>query len=387
MEIQEITKYIDFLLSISLLKCNNPQDADDLVQETILAALTYLSSGKKIKDYKAWLSAVLNRKFYDMLRNKYKVPTVTIADGIDVIEEEDFTSDVIREQEEENVRKEVSFLSQTYRTIIVKHYFLGKSVKQISEELNIPVGTVKSRLDFGRQQLKRGITAMKTYTENSYMPQYLAVQNSGRCGMNEEPMSLTQGDILAQNLLITAYEKPVTITELSKTIGVASAYVEPIVNKLVDGELMKRMGDGKVYTDFIIYHADDWVKYIKEQESFVSKHIDSFLTPLKQAISELQKTCFYSQRLERFMMIQIASDGLYHGIENIHHPQIFPDRPNGGKWIAFGTIRPDNYVIPKEKPGKEEYVLAGMRRTTIDSYLDAHDLKLYNFETTLDPSS
>lgn len=50
-------------------------------------------------------------------------------------------------------------------------------------------------------------------------------------------MSLTEGDALAQNLLILAYEKPLTVSALSKAIGVASAYVEPVINKLVDGEL------------------------------------------------------------------------------------------------------------------------------------------------------
>jgi len=67
-------------------------------------------------------------------------------------------------------------------------------------------------------------------------------------------------------------------------------------------------------------------------------------------------------------------------------PQILPDRPNGGKWIAFGTIYPENYRIPKEKQGKEEYMMSGRRSATVDSYLGSQNLKLYNFETTLDPT-
>lgn len=387
MEIQEITKYIDFLLSLATPLCGNSQDAQDLVQETILAALTYRSRGGVIQDYKTWLSAVLKRKFYDMLRVKYKRPTVTISEDFDLSSEEDFVSDIIRAQEAETVRREIAFLSHTYRDILVRHYFLGQAEQQIATELNIPQGTVKSRLSFGRQQLKKGITHMKNYTENSYAPQHLDLRNSGSCGMNEEPMSLTEGDTLAQNLLILSYEKPLTITELSKAIGVASAYVEPVVNKLVEGELMKRMGDGKVYTDFIIYHAEDYVKYIKEQEAFAATHAEAYFAPLREAIQELKDTTFYSLPLERFLMIQIAASGLYNSQEGIRKPQIFPDRPNGGKWIAFGTIHPENYVIPTEKRGKEEYLLSGRRCTSIDSYLEAHNLKLYNYETSLDATA
>lgn len=168
--------------------------------------------------------------------------------------------------------------------------------------------------------------------------------------MNEEPMSLTEGDILAQNLLILAYDKPLTVSELSKAIGVSTAYVEPVINKLVDGELMKRMGNGKVYTDFIIYHSSDYVKYIHEAEDFAEKHIDAYAEPLKAAIKELKETPFYSERLERFMVIKIASHGLYESMESVREkPQIFPDRPNGGKWIAFATIQPEKYTIPKDK--------------------------------------
>lgn len=322
-----------------------------------------------------------------MLRSKYKHPTVSISEDFEITDNEDFVSQIIRVQEAENVRREIAFLSQTYRDILVRHYFLGQAQHEIAKELHIPEGTVKSRLSFGRQQLKKGITHMENYTQNSYAPQYLAVRNSGICGINEEPMSLTERDSLAQNLLILAYEKPLTITELSKAIGVASAYVEPVVDKLVEGELMKRMGDGKVYTDFILYHAEDYVKYMKEQETFAAHYGELYFVPLREAIKELKATDFYSLPLERFLLIQIAEKGLFNSQKSIRKPQIFPERPNGGRWIAFGTIRPANYVIPENKRGREEYMLSGERCTTIDHYLQAHNLKMYNYESSLDAYS
>ncbi len=383
---EEITNYIDFLLSAAMRKCDDLADAQDLVQETLLAALSYRKRGGVMKNSKAWLISVMNRKYYDLLRRKYQIPSVTIGDGFDIPEDYDISDGIIKEEQAELVRREVAFLAQSYRKIIVKYYFHNKSIKDIAEELALPEGTVKSRLDFGRKQMKKEFEKMEKYRENSYMPQHLALRNSGRFGINGEPMSLTEEDTLAQNLLILAYEKPVTVSELSKAIGVAAAYVEPIINKLVDGELMKRMGDGKIYTDFIIYHASDYVKYIKEAEAFVEKHIEAFTLPFEEAIKELKETSFYSERLERFMMIEIAQDGLYNSMESVREkPQIFPDRPNGGKWIAFATIWPENYTIPEDRCGKEEYGLSGIRCEQIDNYLDAKNLRLYNFETSLDP--
>ena len=382
----QIEKEIEYVLSAAIAKCGDLNDAQDLAQETILSALLYLEKGGTIENTRAFLSVLLNRKHVDMLRRKYRLPTVSIGEGFDVADDTDFAQDLIHSEEAEQIRREVAYLTASYRAVIVKHYFHNRSVSEIADELGLPAGTVKSRLDFGRKQMKKGFEKMEKYQENSYMPQMLALRNSGRFGLNGEPMSLTETDPLAQNLLILAYDKPITVSDLSRAIGVATAYVEPIINKLVEGELMRRMGDGKVYTDFIIYHASDYVKYIHEAEAFTAEHIAAFTDPLKIAIKELKETPFYSERLERFMMIQIASAGLYESMESVREKkQIFPDRPNGGKWIAFATIYPENYQIPQEKQGKEEYMMSGRRSATIESYLGSKNLKLYNFETSLDP--
>ena len=386
MKEQEAQKWIEQLLPQALSKCGNMADAEDLVQETLLVAIAYQASGRAIEEMGAFLHTVLHRKFYDQLRRKYRLPTVSIAMGEELADDEDFVQRILSAEEAERVRREVAYLADSYRTILAEHYFRGKSVKTIAEAFHLPEGTVKSRLHFGVKQLQKGFEKMETYTENSYMPQVLALRNSGRFGINDEPMSLTEDDPLAQNLLILAYEKPVGITELSKAIGVSAAYVEPIVNKLVDGELMKRMGDGKVYTDFIIYQAEDHVKYIKEQEAFAEAYAEPYCNAVKSAIEELKQTSFFNQRLERFLLIYVAETYLYKSLESLRAPQVFPERPNGGGWIAFGTVYPDkNYTAPAEKRGKEEYGLAGMRITSLDRYLDAKDLRIHNYETALYP--
>ena len=237
MQKDDLLKYMDFILSAAIGKCGNLAEAQDLTQETMLAALCACEKNTPVTNAKGWLLQVLHHKYYDMLRRKYQKPTVVIGDGFDVADERDFLEDMLHREEHEAVRREVAFLAEGYRKVILKHYFYGESVEVIARDMNIPQGTVKSRLNFGRKQIGKGLEKMTVYEENSYQPQCLNVSFYGTSGMNAEPMSLVEGDRLAQNLLILAYEKPVTIAELSKAIGVATAYVEPIVNKLVAGEL------------------------------------------------------------------------------------------------------------------------------------------------------
>lgn len=380
----ELQKYIDELMSAAIFKYNSIEDAEDLVQETMTTVFAYEASGKEIHNMEAFLRTVFHRKFCDMLRKKYQLPTVSIAAENDIMDDHDFVHGILCAEEAENLRKEIAFLAASYRTIIAEHYFYGKSIKSLSEALQLPESTIKNRLHFGRTQLKKGMETMEKYTENSYIPQTLVVRNSGTCGWNEEPISLADRDNpLAQNILILSYEKPVSISELSKALGVAAAYVEPVVSKLVDGELMKRMGDGRIYTDFIIYHADDYVKYIKQQEAFAATYSEMYCNAVKTAVHALKQTSFYSLRLERYMLINIAESGLWHSLEDCRTPQVFPARPNGGQWIAFGTIYPHNYTIPAAKRGKEEYLLSGQRCTSLGRYLNAENLKLYNYESAL----
>lgn len=75
MQSSQIQNYMEYLFRIALKKCGNLNDAEDLTQEVLLAALQY---PKEIMDMKLWLSSALNNKYFDMLRKKYKLPTVSI---------------------------------------------------------------------------------------------------------------------------------------------------------------------------------------------------------------------------------------------------------------------------------------------------------------------
>lgn len=58
MPYDEITKHIDYILSIAMKKCNNSFDAEDLTSETILSAIMHLESGGVIENPKAYLLTI-----------------------------------------------------------------------------------------------------------------------------------------------------------------------------------------------------------------------------------------------------------------------------------------------------------------------------------------
>ena len=286
MQSKDLENHIEFLLSAALQKCGNIYDAEDLTQETLLAALSYMARGKEIQDVKAWLLVVMGRKFNDMLRKRYKQPIVSIGDGFDIVDENALIKLNDKDDEAENVRKAVAYLAKNYREVIVRYYMNGQSVRRIASELGIPEGTVKSRLHLGRDHVKKGISDMEKYSKQSYSPITLHVSFSGNPGLDGEPISLVKNDLIARNILWLAYSKPLTVEEIALSIGIPTAYVEPIVQKLVKGELMKKVGN-KVYTDFMLSTLDDMEKHIPAQKKCVHENFELFWNAIEKVLVKL----------------------------------------------------------------------------------------------------
>jgi len=383
---EKIENQIEFLLSAALRKCGNLQDAEDLTQEVILAALLYEANGKHIDNLRPWLVTVMNRKYCDMLRRRYRQPFVSIGEDFDLACDFQFPDDFGRMDEAEYARREIAFLADTYREVMVRYYLEGQGISRIATELGIPEGTVKSRLSAGRSQVKKGIDNMEYYGRQSYRPITLSVSNSGRNGMNGEPGSLVEEDLIVQNLLYLAYEKPVSETELARAIGIPTAYVEPIIRKLVDGELIRRTGN-KLYTDFIIYTMEDMERYIPAQKDFVAEHFQEIWKPYEDCRNMLREArcCRRLSKekwnaLELFSFFHIFDYGLYRAFSDAFQmEQVFPDRPNGGKWIAFGHVREgDSGDGPGQGKSAEvyKYTYGGQNNLWLDHYLGARRIRM-----------
>lgn len=383
MQSNEIEKYVEFLLSAALQKCGNIYDAEDIAQDTLLAALAYLSQGKEIRDARAWLLTVMNRKFNSMLRRKYRQPTIGIGDDFEMVD--DSASVFLAEQDDEacNIRQAVAYLSKNYREVLVRYYMNGQSIADIARELNIPEGTVKSRLYLGRNQVKKGINNMEKYSKQSYSPVTLRVTNSGQWGRNGEPMSLVNHDLIAQNILWFTYERPVSMEEISSALGIPTAYVEPIVQRLAEGELMQSVG-GKYYTDFMISTVKDQERYIPEQKQLVQKHFDVFWSAIEKGLKEIRDKDFYKKcsfdarnSLEMYFAFHCLDYGLHGAFSNIFDTkQIFPDRPNGGKWIAFGNVYFEEFN-PMEHVDLMACAYSGERWVRFENFIGSETIEMH----------
>lgn len=379
---EKIEEQMEFLLSAALRKCGNLQDAEDLTQETVLAALQYEAKGKYIDNIRPWLVSVLNRKYCDMLRRRYRQPFISMGEDFDIACESSFSEDFESMGEFERARGEIAFLTATYREVMVRHYMEGQSVAKIAAALGIPEGTVKSRLSAGRNHVKKGIENMEYYERQSYKPVSLIVRNSGRTGRGGEPCSLVEEDLIAQNLLCLAYEKPVSEAELARAIGIPMAYVEPVIRKLVKGELMRKAGE-RLYTDFIIYTAEDRKRYIPAQKDFAAEHFNEIWKLYTVFWDKLREREFYRRlsdekrsALDWFCFFNIFDHGSYRAFSHAFAAeQVFPERSDGGNWIAFGRILEEDSEQGKITEARK-YSYGGQNNIWLDNYLGARRVRM-----------
>ncbi len=386
----ELTEYADHLLKTAMYMVNNIEDAEDLVQETLVAALVAIHQDKLIEDPKSWLVTVLRRRYYDMLRRKYHKGTVSIDMVGEIPVCDDISERIEHSEEAENIRRCLAHLTDLYRQVMVRYYMRGESVKQIASALGIPENTVKSRLAAGRKHVRKDLT-MENYTKQSYEPETLWISICGRSGINDEPFSLVGSSKIEMNLLILAYEKPVTLPELAGAIGISTAYIEPIVEKLVKGELMKRVGD-KVYTDFIIFDENARTANIELERELADKRYKAVWEIVQRGLEELHDTEYYKQqtpsaaaKLDSFFVVRTVLNSINSVIENKAGNwsfEEFADRPNGGKWHAMGSRYPADYDWEGTYWYKRYYI-DGEYDVGLDSYDGHKRVTLSSYDTML----
>lgn len=377
LDVNNLLLFMDTLFKTALYKTRDADTAEELTQDTYLHTLTALSKGKQIDNPKAYMLSVMNNLFFMKLRQKYKLNTVYYDElPIESVYDESGFDAIIQSEEAKMVRRELAFLAKTYRDVMVLYYMKNRSVTEIAEMLSIPKGTVLSRLDSGRKIVRKGVETMEEYGNNSYQPEILAISINGRTGQNGEPFSCVKNS-MDQNILIVAYKEPLTVTEISKTLGVPMAFVEESVDSLVKSELMKQIGT-KVATDFVICSPEDRRRSVETGKRFANETFELanpvFLSMVEQyqaigGFSSYNETQLYIQAVLscRQSYIWRIEEGVT-GRKTIDFED-YPDRPNYGKWLACGGLYPTGFGDDGER---SKYANSGRSGTDdINEYIKA----------------
>jgi RNA polymerase sigma-70 factor (ECF subfamily) len=165
---EQAMPFMDALYSAALRLTHNPTDAEDLVQETYLRAYRGFGGFEQGTNLRAWLYRILTNTFINSYRSKKRRPDETELDEVEDLylyrrlggleaatvgrSAEDELMDWFSEAE---VKDAVEDLPEQFRLAVLLADVEGFSYKEIAEILDIPIGTVMSRLHRGRKALQR----------------------------------------------------------------------------------------------------------------------------------------------------------------------------------------------------------------------------------------
>jgi RNA polymerase sigma-70 factor (ECF subfamily) len=138
---------------------SNHEDAQDLVQETMLKALTFRDKFVHETNFKAWLFTIMKNIFINNYRRTAKARTIIdTSDNLYYLNNtlNEFPVTPESEYSEQEINNVVAKLDDDQRIPFEMHT-QGYKYKEIAEKLDISIGTVKSRIFFGRKKLMNSL--------------------------------------------------------------------------------------------------------------------------------------------------------------------------------------------------------------------------------------
>ncbi len=237
-------------------KAKNYHDAEDLSSEIIATLLGERIAFEGIENPDAYIYRICCYTWSNFIRRKNREALpgdeifFTLSSG------EDVESELIEREENkrliEILRREIMYLNRIRREITVMYYYENKSGDEISKALGIPASTVRWHMRETKEILKERIEMKEN--NSIYQPVRLIVGHNG--WVTDYDMNGLASDLIMQNICIICREKPLTIEEIARTLGIASAYLEDKINKLLYMDYIKQVGKNKYQTNFFINYPE-----------------------------------------------------------------------------------------------------------------------------------
>lgn len=139
--------------------CGDPHDAEDLFQDTWVKALEHFEQYDRSRSFKSWLFAICVNTYKNAGRDKYNAARFHFSTEE---EKERFLNSIPDAQQDVDalldLHRAIASLPKKHRVVITLYYFREFSRREIAEILDIPEGTVDSRLNTAKKHLKRRLT-------------------------------------------------------------------------------------------------------------------------------------------------------------------------------------------------------------------------------------
>ncbi|HEY7234027.1 MAG TPA: sigma-70 family RNA polymerase sigma factor [Gemmatimonadaceae bacterium] len=160
---------LDASYRLALRLTGDPQDAEDLVQEAALRASRFRNTFQAGTSFKSWFYRIVVNQFYTTTRRKRgtTTPLDELTDAHELFlyarsleagllrPDTDPVAGVVSRMAEDDVARALAALPDEFRTVCTLYFMEDLSYQEIASILDVPIGTVRSRLHRGRHMLQK----------------------------------------------------------------------------------------------------------------------------------------------------------------------------------------------------------------------------------------
>ncbi len=163
---QLFNQYHRYLFSFALKLSKRKEDAEDLLQETMMRAFRNKSKFQVGTNFKAWSSTIMRNTFINgyrkkKRRNMYQEPIDSHAYSLEI---DPSYNQGIESLQMEDLQTVLDAIGESYSVPFLMFYN-GYQYDEIAERMNIPIGTVKSRIFFARRKMRENIEKLYAVSE------------------------------------------------------------------------------------------------------------------------------------------------------------------------------------------------------------------------------
>lgn len=162
---EEALPLLDQLFGAAMKMTRNPQDAQDLVQETYLKAFSAFASFQEGTNLKAWLYRIMTNSYINVYRKKQRQPYLGVVEDLEdwqlggaesttAMSSRSAEAEAIDRTPDSVVTRALNDLAEDFRMAVYLADVEGFSYQEIADIQEVPIGTVMSRLHRGRARLR-----------------------------------------------------------------------------------------------------------------------------------------------------------------------------------------------------------------------------------------
>src|SRR5438552_898544 len=151
-----VERFQTTVYALALARLRNPNEAQELVQEVFIHAMTKLAQLRDVHCFAGWLRQITERMAINRLTRRGPVQGAlgAVLDNAQATGSSPLDS-LIRSEQKAKLWAGLERLKPTDRATLVAFYIHGRSLKQMSREFETPIGTIKRRLHVARNRLRQ----------------------------------------------------------------------------------------------------------------------------------------------------------------------------------------------------------------------------------------